>query len=211
MATPTGCTDEMKALVAPMLHPTPEQALKLKDEWDVVEENPEHVSTPLSTSNPLRASRVLWSAIMAEGTVLDHVTGVPGLNAKLRESAAQRGRLSETGGSSPTSASPTTMAGGEGAIIDVDLIPDAAKRLIPQLCMDSDFPVTYLAHGLLDTAVFPGESVRTYDQLKEMRVPVEINLVEHAGHYFEYGVEHKPHIRRVLDDISRFLVSHLDA
>lgn len=201
----------MAAQVTHMLHPTPEERLHLKDEWDVVEENPEHVATPLSTSNPLRASRVLWSAMMAEGTVLDHITGVEGLSGRLRVSATQKGRLLDRERTASPGTSPTTEAGGEGAIVDLELIPPEAKTLIPQLCIGPDFPATYLAHGLLDTAVFPEESVRTYDQLKALGVPVEISLVEDAGHYFEYGVEHKPHIKSALDDISRFLVGHLDA
>jgi acetyl esterase/lipase len=187
------------------MHPTPHESAQLTYEWDVTEADPQ-MSTPLSTTNPARMSRILWDAIMAEGKALDYITGVPGLGGKLR--ASRRNVTADTPFSGPH-VSLTTLAGGEAAIVDLDLIPFESKKLLPQLCTDETFPPTYLVHGLLDTSVAPEESIRTYDQLRELGVPVELSLVEGEGHCFDWQREEEPHIKAVLDKVANFLVHYL--
>lgn len=191
-----------------MLHPAPEEASRLVHEWDVAEEDPE-MCTPNSIANPARTSRALWTAMMLEGTALDYITGNSGLTARLRQARQQPSSITNNIATESTPFSSTTRLGGEGAVVDLSLIPAPTKRLIPQLCMDATFPPTYLCHGLQDTSVLPDESIRTYDQLRELGVPVELSLVEGEGHGFDWGREDEPHIKPELDRISEFLVKYL--
>jgi len=213
LADPPGCSSDMLREVSHMIHPNPDESAGLKYEWDVMETDPE-ISTLLSTSNPVRTSRILWTAIMAEGKALDYITGITGLGGKLRASRATSIRPPGSGTTAnatfPTrQVSSTTLAGGEAALVNLDLIPSESKRLLPQLCMDANFPPTYLIHGLLDTSVLPEESIRTYDQLRELGVPVELSLVEGEGHCFEWKREEESGIKDILDKAADFLANYL--
>jgi len=195
------------AKIAPMTRPTPEQAAQLKQEWDVpIGAGKE---TPNSTKNSLRTTFALWTGMVTEGTLLDFVCGIPGLGDKIRASKMARNPTAETSSTDPT-ISTTTRAGGEDALVDLSIIPDDAKRLIPQLLLDSNFPPTHLSHGVEDASVLPTESVRTYDQLKALGVDTELELVEGFGHMYEFGNESNPVVRKVLDKLVVFLLKHLE-
>lgn len=195
------------------MYPTSRESAQLKYEWNVTEADP-RMCTPLSTTNPARTSRILWEAMMAEGKALDYLTGVPGLGEKLRASrvtSIQPRNIIVDAPFLASHVSSTTMAGGEAAIVDLDQIPSESKRLLPQLCMESSFPPTYLIHGLSDTSVTPEESIRTYDQLRELGVPAELSLIEGEGHCFDWQREEEPHIKAVLDKVTNFLVNYVAA
>lgn len=196
------------AKITPMTRPTPEQAAQLKQEWDVP------IGTggeaPHSIENSLRTTFALWTGMTTEGTILDFICGVPGLGDKIRASKAVKNPTAETFSADPR-ISTTTQAGGEDALVDLSIIPDDAKKLIPQLVLDSSFPPTYLSHGTLDASVLPTESARMYDQLKVLGVDAELTFVEGFGHMYEFGRESDPVVRKVLDGIVTFLVKHLES
>lgn len=211
MSPPGWATPAELALNLPMTNPTPTQAAQLKVEWDVPTRSDAdpHSATPHSTVNPLRYAFGLWIGMVTEGTVLDFITGVPGLGKKLRDSKAAKNPSAPTTSADPA-ISTTTQAGGEAALVDLNLIPAEAKKLIPQLCLTSSSPPSYLVHGVLDRTVVSSESVRTYDQLRSLGVDVELVLVKDHEHNLEIGRENDPAVRAVLDGMSAFLVKHLD-
>lgn len=185
MSPPPGITPELDAEAGPYLRPTLHQQPHPREEWDI-EEKPPGTSTPLSVAIPIRTSRLLWTAILAEGSALDWITGAPGVGEGLRETTP----------------------------VDLTIIPKAARRVIPQLCMDdlelmSGFPSTYLVHGRVDKDVLIEESTKTYVQLRDVGVRAEIIVLENEGHFFEYGREYETGVKEVMDGISAFLIREL--
>ena len=65
----------------------------------------------------------------------------------------------------------------------------------------------YLIHRLLDTSV--EESVRIYDQWRELGLPVELSLLEGEGHCFECKRE-GPGIIAILGKAANFLAKCLE-
>ena len=89
-----------------------------------------------------------------------------------------------------------------------DVMKTDPKMSTP-LSMDANLPPTYLIHGLLDTSVLLEESIRTYDQLCELEVPVELLLVEGEGHCFEWKREEESGIKSILDKAAHFVGEYL--
>jgi hypothetical protein len=207
MTPPAWCDADTLAKITPMTRPTPEEASNLTQEWDVPIGNAEKTSH--STKNSLRTTFALWTSMMTEGTFLDFICGVPGLGDKIRASKAAKNPAAETSSTDPR-ISTTTQAGGEDVLVDLSIIPDDAKKLIPQLLLNSDFPPTHLSHGVEDASVLSSESVRTYDQLQALGVDTQLELVEGVGHMYERGEESDPAVRKVLDGLVEFLVKHLE-
>lgn len=204
---PPWVSEDTLSKITSMTRPTPDQAARLKQEWDVPIDDE---ATPLSTLNELRSSFKLWNGLVTQGTVLDFICGELGLGDKLRASKLKKNPSAPTASKDPA-VSMTTVAGGEDALVDLAVIPDEAKKFFPQLCLDSTFPPTHLSHGVNDLVVLPSESVRHYDQLKALGVDVQLALVEGQEHMFERGQEDDPVIRKVLDGLVNFLVRHLEA
>lgn len=201
----------------PSPHP---KTIGIKYEWDVPYSI--YQNTPLSRPDPLRTeTSLLWAGMTTYGTLIDYVTGMPGLGEILRESKAKKNPDAPTsvadlpgGAKANATKSPTTLAGGESALVDLDLIPSFARKVIPQLNFTSDFPPSLFTHGMADPAVLVDETIRTYDQLKKLGVEVQMVLTTDAdaggGHMFEWGRTDLPAVKMVMDDVSRFLVKHLE-
>ena len=171
------------AKVVPMTHPTPDQKAQLKYELNA----PFGVDdrTDGEAGNPLRGP--LGPSAMTEGIYLDLLTGVEGLGNKIRAASKAKGEL------------------------DTSIIPTKVRHLIPQFNIDASFPPTHISHGTGDAIVHFSESVKTYEQLKDLGVPVELALVPGKEHMFEWGREDEPAVRKILDSIALFVCKYLEA
>lgn len=216
--------EQLAYLVDPILHPkTPEQAAKVRHEWDV----PSHMPAPTeigASGNPMatnpdlnpkaRTTFALWMAMVAEGTTLDYLTATRGLGGVLR--------ASWNAGDTPNS-------------VDISLLPPAARALFPQLRLaaaaltssaskfppssspsqpSSIFPPTHLTHGTADTSVNHHESKYTHSQLLALGIHTELILLEGRGHMFEMGYieggEEWQDVKKAFDSIEMFLKKYLD-
>ena len=88
------------------------------------------------------------------GELLDHVLGQP-ISARLRTLPVQE-RLAA--------------------------VPGNLRPALLETQVDSTFPPTFLVHGDADTGVLPSESQATFVRLKELGVPVELDIVPNAPH-----------------------------
>ena len=61
-------------------------------------------------------------------------------------------------------------------------VPEHLRSALLELPLDSTFPPTFLVHGDADTGVLPSESRVTFARLKELGVPVELEMVPNAPH-----------------------------
>ncbi|KAF8306824.1 alpha/beta-hydrolase [Clavulina sp. PMI_390] len=195
----------VNAAITELLRPSP--GSKLRPEWDIVEKD-QAQCTPLSATTPggVRESRILWAAMMAEGVVLDYVTGIPGLGARIREALAKE-NLDET----------ATSEAREVLLVQQGIVPSQAREVIPQLQLTTPefkskppFPPTYLLHGLEDSHVLPLESQRMYDQLQEQNVSVEVAWVPGEGHCFDWCREEEDGVREPLKAMEDWLIKQVN-
>lgn len=147
--------------------------------------------------------------MMLQGTALDHILGVPGVNQVVREAIANT-RESFV---SDAEDAPHVMNEREKILLtqNSSLLPPAVRALIPQLNMSTSFPPTYLLHGSLDNSVLPAESERTYEQLRALGVNVRLTSVEGEGHGFDWGREDELGVKEELDKVAEFLIEYLDS
>lgn len=61
-------------------------------------------------------------------------------------------------------------------------VPGNLRPALLETQLDSTFPPTFLVHGDADTGVLPSESRATFVRLKELGVPVELEIVPNAPH-----------------------------
>lgn len=139
--------------------------------------------------------------MFAQGTMVDYMTGVPGLQKKILDS--QKRPPPTTVITSPSNLPPVEE------LVDIAVIPLEARKVLPQFHLDASFPPTHLLHGTKDQTVLLSESVRTYEQLKAVGVDAELYTVEGGEHNFEIGNEDKEDVKTALESCLNFLVKHL--
>jgi acetyl esterase/lipase len=91
--------------------------------------------------------------LLRSGTIVDYITGVPGISTKLRELP-----YDERWGAVPQ---------------------EKRKYLLP---LGKDAPATFVVHGTLDTVVPQAEGIKTVTDLQACGVAVEYAWVEGAAH-----------------------------
>ncbi|KAF7968617.1 hypothetical protein HWV62_30009 [Athelia sp. TMB] len=115
------------------------------------------------------------------GSFLDHLVGEDGWSARLRDLPYEQREAA---------------------------IPADVAAPFPQLHIDKDFPPSFIAHGEADTAVLPGESKRTYEQLQKAGVRSELRIIPGA-HGFMVGPAPSPEAAGVYREGFEFLASEL--
>lgn len=120
------------------------------------------------------ARGAIWDYWAYHGTIIDTLTGEPGLGARLA-ALPYESRLP--------------------AIVD----DDEYARAIPQVFYErlktkkpAYFPPTMLIHGNFDSEVPFSESLNTLKQLQEANLPVEMITVDGANHNFNIPGTEKP-------------------
>jgi len=72
--------------------------------------------------------------------------------------------------------------------------------------VDTQYPPTYLAHGLKDRAVNYTQSVQLSDQLEKHNVPHVLDLVPGADHIFDYNTTFwQDHVLPAFDFVQKFM------
>jgi len=145
------------------LHPFPADLRPISD--SPLAYHPPTSPTPGYPANPRMQLCRLYLQL---GAFLDYYTGQhePSLSARLRNviDTIQRSDVSVP-----------------RAIIPIQHLP-----LFPQFVATESFPPTFLIHGGADTAVKPQESLTMQKILQELKVEVQLRVVEGKEHSFDY-------------------------